>query len=504
VPVSHAPDLPRDPAAAISAEPTVPGSVAYGSTRGRGLLAAVVLGSAIAFLDSTVVNVALPTIGRELDASFAQLQWVVTGYTLTLAAFILLGGSLGDHVGRRRVYVWGIAGFALTSLLCALAPTAEVLIAARVLQGVAGALLTPGSLAVIQASFRPADRGRAIGTWAGIGAIAPALGPPLGGWLAEIDWRLVFLINLPIAAVALVLTARYVPESRDPDAAAHLDWLGAVLGVVALGALTVALVGGGEEGADALVVLVPGAAVVAITTGAAFVWWQRRANDPMVPPALWRNRTFTIANLLTLAVYAALGGLFFFLVLQLQTSLGYRPVLAGAAALPSSLLLLLFSARAGALATRIGPRLPLLLGPLVAAAGVTVLAFVSEGDSYLLHVLPGVLLFGAGLALLVAPLTTTVLAAAPDRLTGTASGVNNAISRAGGLLAVAALPSVVGLGAQDYVDPAALTEGYRSAMLVCAGLLVVGGLSALAIPRRFSDCAPPPSPEDTQPTSPAA
>ncbi len=467
------------------------GTVVYGTARGRGLLAAVVLGGAIAFLDSTVVNVALPSIGADLDASFDQLQWVVTGYTLTLAAFILIGGSLGDHVGRRRVYVWGIAGFAATSLLCALAPTANLLVAARLLQGVAGALLTPGSLAVIQASFRPADRGRAIGTWAGIGAIAPALGPPLGGFLAEIDWRLVFLINLPVAALALVLTARYVPESKDPDAARGLDWLGAVLGVLALGTLTVALVGGGGKGGEVLAAVVPVSAVVAVVSGAAFVWWQRRAAEPMVPPSLWANRTFTIANLLTLAVYAALSGLFFFLVLQLQTSLGYRPVVAGAAALPSSVMLLLFSSRAGALATRTGPRFPLLVGPLVAAVGVLLLAFVSDGDTYLLDVLPGVLLFGGGLALLVAPLTTTVLAAAPDRLTGTASGVNNAVSRAGGLLAVAALPTLVGLGAQDYADPDALTAGYRTAMLVCAGLLLAGGLSALALPRRLADCAPP-------------
>ena len=470
-----------------------PGTVAYGTARGTGLLAAVVLGSGIAFLDSTVVTVALPTIGRELDASFAQLQWVVTGYTLTLAAFILVGGSLGDRLGRRRVYVWGIAGFAVTSLLCAVAPTADALVAARVLQGVAGALLTPGSLAVIQASFREEDRGRAIGAWAGIGAIAPALGPPLGGWLSELDWRLVFLINLPIAAVALVLTARFVPESKGAAAFGRLDVTGAALGVLALGGLTVALVGagGGEGGAAVLRAVVPVGAVVAVLAGAGFVWWERRTAEPMVPPSLWANRTFTVANLLTLAVYAGLSGLFFFLALQLQTTLGYRPVLAGAAALPSSVMLLLFSSRAGALGTRTGPRFPLLVGPLVAALGVGLLAFVSAGDSYLLHVLPGVLLFGAGLALLVAPLTTTVLAAAPDRLTGTASGVNNAVSRAGGLVAVAALPALVGLGAQEYADPDALTAGYRAALLVCAGLLVAGGLSALALPRRYADCAPP-------------
>ena len=476
-----------DPPPAAEAGP----GVAYASARGRGLLAAVVLGSAIAFLDSTVVNVALPSIGADLDASFAQLQWVVTGYTLTLAAFILTGGSLGDRLGRRRVYVWGIVGFAGTSLLCAMAPTAGALVVARVLQGVAGALLTPGSLAVIQASFRAADRGRAIGTWAGIGAIAPALGPPLGGLLAEVSWRLVFLVNLPVAALALVLTARYVPESRDPQAARGIDLVGAGLGVVALGALTVALVGGGGgEGGEVLVTLVAVAAVVAVLAGAAFVWWERRDTAPMVPPSLWASRTFTVANLLTLVVYAALSGLFFFLVLQLQTSLGYRPTLAGAAALPSSVLLLLLSSRAGALATRTGPRLPLLVGPLVAAAGVGWLAFVSAGDSYVRDVLPGVLLFGLGLSLLVAPLTTTVLAAAPDRLSGTASGVNNAVSRAGGLLAVAALPTLVGLGAQDYADVDALTAGYRTAMLVCTGLLVAGGLSALALPRRLADCAP--------------
>lgn len=491
VPVTAAPAAPP-PAGGAPA----PELVAYGTRAGSGLLAAVIVGSAIAFIDSTVVNVALPTIGGDLDASFGQLQWVVTGYTLTLASFILIGGSLGDHIGRRRVYVIGTVGFAATSLLCALAPTAGVLVAARVLQGIAGALLTPGSLAIVQASFRPADRGRAIGTWAGIGGIAPALGPPLGGFLVEYDWRLVFLINVPLAVVALVLTARYVPESRDPDAAKGLDWVAAVLGVVSLGALTAALVGaGGEssEGSGVLAAVVPVGALVGVLAGAAFVWWEWHSPKPMVPPSLWASRTFTVANVLTLVVYAALGGLFFFLVLQLQTTLGYRPVVAGAAALPSTVLMLLFSSRAGELATRIGPRLPLLVGPLVAAVGAALLAFVDAGDSYLFGVLPGVLLFGAGLTLLVAPLTTTVLAAAPDRLAGTASGVNNAISRAGGLLAVAALPSSVGLSAQDYVDPDALTAGYRVAMLICAGLLATGGLSALLIPRRLADCAPPES-----------
>jgi len=465
--------------------------VQYGTTAGRGLLAAVIIGSAIAFLDSTVVNVALPTIGAELDASFADLQWIVTGYTLTLAAFILLAGSLGDHLGRRRIYVIGIIGFAATSALCALAPNPEVLIAARVLQGVAGALLTPGSLAIIQASFAPDDRGRAIGTWAGFGAVAPALGPVVGGLLVEYSWRWIFLINIPLALVALLLTARFVPESRDPEAARTLDWTSAVLGVVALAAMTYALVSiGGEGGTGAGQAVVWAVAAVAVAAGIAFVWWQRRAHEPMVPPSLFANRTFTVTNLLTLGVYAALAGLFFFLTIHLQTTLGYRPIYAGLAGLPSTVLMFALSAQAGALTTRIGPRVPLVAGPIVAGAGAVWLAFLRAGDSYLIGVLPGVLLFGLGLVLLVAPLSTTVLAAAPDHLVGIASGVNNAISRAAGLAAVAALPAIVGLSARDYADPEALTAGYQAAMLICAGLLVAGGLSALAIPAKLHEVRP--------------
>ncbi len=465
--------------------------IRLGTRASTGLLAAVVLGAGIAFLDSTVVNVALPTIGRDLDASFAQLQWIVTGYTLTLASFILVGGSMADRLGRRRVYRWGILGFAATSLLCAVAPTADLLILARALQGVAGALLTPGSLAIIQASFHPDDRGRAIGTWAGLTGLTPALGPLLGGWLTQVDWRLVFLINLPIAAAAAWLTTRHVPESRDPQAAGRLDWVGAALAIICLGGATYALIGLGADPQAATAVAaawaVPLAGALGILGAAGFLWWERRAPNPMVPLSLFANRTFSVTNALTLVVYAALGAFLFFVVLQLQTTLGYSPLASGLATLPITVLLLLFSARAGDLAGRVGPRIPLTVGPLVAAAGTTWLAFLDAGAPYVSGVLPGVLLFGTGLVLLVAPLTTTVLAAAPDRLAGTASGVNNAVSRGGGLLAVAAIPTAVGLAAQDYADPAALTSGYQSAMLVCAGLLVLGGLSGLLVPARLEE-----------------
>lgn len=473
-----------------SSSPVAAGTVRYGTRAGWGLLLAVVTGSAIAFLDATVVNVALPTIGADLDATFAELQWVVTGYTLTLAAFILVSGSLADRLGRRRVYVWGIVAFAVTSALCAAAPTIEVLIGARVLQGVAGALVTPGSLAIIQASFVREDRGRAIGMWAGIVGLAPAVGPPLGGWLTEVDWRWVFLVNVPVAVLALVLTSRFVPESTNPSASKRLDWPGALLAVVALGGLTASLVFAGGEGPSGDPVVVGTAAAVAGLAGAAFLRWEARSPAPMLPLELFANRTFAVTNLVTLGAYAALGGMLFLLVIQLQTSLGYRPVAAGLASLPIPVVLLLFSSRAGALPERVGPRLPLVVGPLLAAAGVAWLATVDADSSYVTGVLPGLLVFAAGLVVLVAPLTATVLAAAPDRLAGTASGVNNAISRTGGLLAVAGLPTLVGLSDQDYADPVALTAGFVPAMLVCAGLLAASAVVALAIPPTMQECRP--------------
>jgi Na+/melibiose symporter-like transporter len=345
------------------------------------------------------------------------------------------------------------------------------------LQGVGGALLTPGSLAIMQASFVPADRARAVGAWSGLGGIAAAVGPFLGGWLLTATWRLVFLINLPVAVVVLLVAARHVPETRDPDATGRFDVTGAVLGAIGLAGLTAALIRAGDTGWTGGTLLAAG---VGLAGMAAFVLRERRAAQPMLPFSLFACRQFTAANLVTFAMYAALGGVLFLLVVYLQVVAGFSPIAAGSALLPVTGLLLLLSSRSGALAQRIGPRLQMTLGPLVCAAGVLLMARIGPGASYLADVLPGVLVFGLGLAIAVAPLTATVLAAADEHRAGIASGVNNAVARAAGLLAVATLPLTSGLGGADYRDPPAFQAGFRSASVQCAALLVTAGLLALA------------------------
>jgi EmrB/QacA subfamily drug resistance transporter len=465
-----------------------------GTPRARWVLFTTVLGSSLAMLDATVVNVALERIGSDLDADFAGLQWTINAYTLTLAALILLGGSLSDRFGRRRVFVVGVCWFAVASLLCGLAPNVATLIAARGLQGVGGALLTPGSLAIISASFRGDDRAAAVGAWSGLGGVAGAVGPFVGGWLVEWSWRAVFLVNLPIAVLIVAVAARHVPESRDPAAAPRLDWAGTVLIAAGLGLLTYALTSAGT-GAEGLVWGTGSTGVVALL---AFALVERRSEHPLVPPELFRSRQFTAANAVTLLVYAALGVIFVLLVLQLQVVSGYSPLLAGTALLPVTVLMLSFSARVGALAGRIGPRPLLTAGPLVAAAGVLLMLRIDEDADYLIDVLPGAALFGAGLTLLVAPLTATVLDSAADRFAGVASGVNNAVARSAGLLAVAVVPVAAGLGGTDYTDPAAFSAGFRTAMLICAGLLVAGGVLGAAFVRRPLTGAPD-SGEDERP-----
>ncbi|WP_116707842.1 MFS transporter [Actinomycetospora cinnamomea] len=468
-----------------------------GSARGRWILLTTVLGSGLALLDATVVNVALERIGAEFDASFAALQWTVNGYTLTLAGLILLGGSLGDRLGRRRIFLVGVVWFALASALCGLAPSVEFLIAGRALQGVGGALLTPGSLALISASFHGEDRAAAIGAWSGLGGVAGAIGPFLGGWLVEWTWRAVFLINLPLAAIVLAVALRHVPESKDPEAAHHLDIPGTVLAVAGLGALTWALTAAGEDGTTPAVLVTAAAGVLAL---AAFVLVERRARAPLVPGELFADARFTGANLVTLLVYGALGVHFVLVVLQLQVAGGFSPLAAGTAMLPITIIMLLLSARSGRLAQRIGPRWPMTVGLLLAAAAMLWLSRIGPGASYLVDVLPPVALFGLGLAGTVAPLTATVLDAADDRHAGIASGVNNAIARAAGLLAVAFVPALAGISGTDYEDPVAFSAGYRTAMIICAGLLVAGAaLSAVLLrprtaagsPTRFrtEDCA---------------
>lgn len=443
------------------------------SLRGQGALAAVSLGSAIAILDGTVVNIALPTIGRQLDASLPQLQWVVNGYLLTLSALILVGGSLADRFGRRRIYLLGIGGFAVASGLCVAAQSPGQLIAARLVQGVAGALLTPGALAVISASFRREDRAAAIGQWAGVSGVATAAGPFLGGWILDQGgWRWIFAINIPLCVAVVVMCLVWVPESNDAEAPHRFDLRGAALAALALGAVTFAFTGG--DGIPRIVLVALG--IIGLGLAVTFVLVERRTDGALVPMTLFTNRIFSAANAMTLLVYGSLSAVLLLLVLQLQVTVGYSPLQSGVATLPMTIAIALLSSRAAALSARIGPRIPMSVGPLLAAGGVALLSTVGAGAGYWSGIFPGILLFSLGMSMLVSPLTATVLDAAPNRYAGVASGVNNAVARAGGLLMVAALPAVVGLSGDDYQSAEALTPGFRAGLLICAVLLLLGGL----------------------------
>ncbi len=442
------------------------------SANGRWILLATILGSSVASLDATVVNIALPRIGADLDTDVAGLQWTLNGYTLTLAAFILLGGSLGDRLGRRKVFIWGAIGFAIASVLCGAAMNIEMLVAARVLQGIAGAMLTPGSLALISSSIDNRDQGAAIGLWSGFGGVAGALGPFLGGWLIDVvGWRSIFFLNVPLVLVVVLVALRHVPESRDPDAVARLDVPGAVVVALALGALTFGLI-------ETNALLIAGGLLLL----AAFVVIELRSDHPLVLPALFRSRVFTAANLVTLAVYAALGGVFFLLVLELQLVAGYSPLMSGVATVPITLIMLVLSAPAGRWAQVHGARLPMTLGPLLAAAGLILLLRIGPDTVYLTDVLPGVFVFGLGLAVLVAPLTGAVLGAVPASEAGVASGVNNAVARTAQLLAVAALPGLAGISG-SLSDATEFDRGFATAMWICVGLLVAGALLAAVLLR---------------------
>ncbi len=367
-----------------------------GTSAGRWVLLATVLGSGLAMLDATVVNIALPTIGRDFDTGLSSLQWVVNAYTLTLAGFLLLGGALGDRFGRRKVFLIGVSWFAGASLLCAAAPNVELLILARALQGVGAALLTPGSLAILEASFAPDDRAAAIGAWSGLGGVMTAIGPFLGGWLVQsASWRWIFVINLPFALIVLWVGLRHVPETRNEQAEHGIDFAGAVLTVLGLAGVIAGLTAGPEQGWTSPVVLLP--LIGGLVLLGAFVVVEQRSPHPLVPLRIFTATQFTAANIVTFVVYAALAGAFFLLPIQLQTVVDFSPIASGAALLPITIVMLFGSSRAGRLATRIGPRIPMSLGPVIAGCGLLLLTGVGAGSSYWTDVLPGVAVFGCGL-----------------------------------------------------------------------------------------------------------
>lgn len=462
-----------------------PGRIRLSTATGRWVVLTTVLGSSMALLDSTVVNVALPRIGEDLNADMAVLQWTINAYMLTLAGLILLGGALGDRFGRRKIFVFGVVWFAAGSLLCGLAPNDLVLVGARALQGVGAALLTPGSLSLIQASFHPDDRARAVGLWSGFGGVGAAVGPFLGGWLVDgPGWRWVFLINVPLAALCVPVALKHVPESRDPQAHGRFDVLGAVLGAAALALVTYALIAPSVW-----------AGLAGVLVGVAFVLVERRRPAPMLPLSIFANRQFTAVNIVTLCVYAAFSGFFFLTALQLQVVAGYSALGAGLALLPTTVLMLLLSAKSGELGERIGPRIPLTVGPLLCATGMMLMLRVGENASFVRDVLPAMVVMGMGMVTLVAPLTATVLASVETARAGLASGINNAAARAAGLLAVAALPLLAGMGPEAYRSAAEFGATFRRAMPMCAGVLVVGSLIAWWTVRKPLPEAAPARPE---------
>jgi EmrB/QacA subfamily drug resistance transporter len=452
-------------------------------------LVATILGSTVVFLDSTVVNVALPAISDDLDAGLAGQQWVVEAYLLTMVSLLLVGGSLGDQFGRRRMFVAGLLGFGATSALCAVAPSDEFLVGARALQGIAGALLVPGSLAIVASTFEGAERGKAVGTWTAWTGIATVLGPAGGGALIGLlSWRAIFWVNLPLIAATVALTLHAVEESKDPTAFRGIDWPGIGLSAAGLGGPVFALIEQPTHGWSDPLVWVPLLAGVACF--AAFLLYEARARHPMLDLGLFRIRNFAVANVTTFAAYAGLIGGLFFAGLYLQQVIGYTPLEAGLATTPISILLFVLSPRFGRLASGTGPRLPMTAGPIVAGLGLLLMLRVGTDADYLADVLPAILVFGLGLAATVAPLTATVLDSVEERRVGIASGVNNGVSRVAGLLAIAILGAVISAkfdssvgatvsgGPLTAAAPQASTAAFHLGILIAGLLMILGGIAS--------------------------
>ena len=484
------------------------GLLRLGTRRGRLALLALILASGMAFLDSSVVAVALARIADDLGGGFTTVQWVLDAYLLTLGSFLLVGGALGDLLGKRRVFEWGVASFGVSSALCGLAPTAETLVAARALQGVAAALLVPGSLSIITAAFDDRERPRAIGLWGGLAGLFTLLGPFVGGLLVDsgpTGWRWVFWMNLPVVAVVLLLSRRDVPllpgTRRPGPLTGQVDVTGGLLAVLGLGLVAGPLIEYVRLGAVATL------ALVGVGVGLLVVLWfwearcERRAargarRAPMLPVSLFRIRSFTVANAVTFLVYGAIGGVFFLVTVQLQVTLGWSALAAGAAGVPITLTLAAFSGRVGGLVPRVGARRLLVAGTATMSVGLALFAGISVGDDYVTGVLPGMLVFAAGLVLVVAPVTASALADVGGTRAGAASGVNNAMARVAGLVAVAALPLAAGIGPAALAGgdgAGSLAAGFPRAMWVAAAAVAAGSLVALALPRGTGLVPAPPS-----------
>ena len=452
-----------------------PGPLRLSSPGGRWAIAAAVAGSAAVFVESTVVTVALPAMGLDLGLGVAGLQWIVNAYLITLSALLLLGGALGDALGQKRVFEIGLAAFAAGSLLCAVAPSFPLLVAARLVQGAAGALLVPTSLAFLDTAFAEEERSEAIGSWAGWSAVSTAVGPLVGGALVDLaSWRWVFAAVVPVPLVALWISRSRV-AARPAGERREIDVAGAVTVSASLAAVVWALIEGPRRGPTPAVL---GAGALGVVLFAAFLRLEARREAPLLPLGLFRSRQFSGANATTLLVYAALGTLFFFLMVQLQAVLGYGGLAAGASLLPINALMLALSSRAGRWGERRGPREPIALGALVAAAGLALFSRVGPDAGYLTAVLPATLVYGAGLAILVAPLTASVLAVAEEGRTGVASAVNNAAARLAGLLATALVPLAAGIGGLDRFTGPAFAAAFERAMWIAAALCAAGGAVA--------------------------